>query len=56
MGLMGNLFDYEIVEQLYHANSYEKIRNVVFMGMGEPLGRNITNIKTTMKMFWQPSR
>jgi adenine C2-methylase RlmN of 23S rRNA A2503 and tRNA A37 len=41
MNLQGNLFDYEIVEQLYHANQQEKIRNVVFMGMGEPLGKLI---------------
>lgn len=27
----------KILEQLYHANQIEPIRNVVFMGMGEPL-------------------
>lgn len=27
----------EICEQLYHANTIEKIDNIVFMGMGEPL-------------------
>ncbi|EDQ87591.1 uncharacterized protein MONBRDRAFT_33245 [Monosiga brevicollis MX1] len=37
MGLMSNLAAGEILEQLYHANQVEKIRNVVFMGMGEPL-------------------
>jgi adenine C2-methylase RlmN of 23S rRNA A2503 and tRNA A37 len=58
MGLMGNLFDYEIVEQLYHANSFEKIRNVVFMGMGEPLGKkllltrdNYENVLTAIKVM-----
>ncbi|KAJ3157800.1 sorting nexin [Geranomyces variabilis] len=37
MGLLSNLTAGEIIEQLYHANKVEKIRNVVFMGMGEPL-------------------
>ncbi|KAI8615846.1 hypothetical protein BC830DRAFT_1168290 [Chytriomyces sp. MP71] len=37
MGLLSNLTTGEIVEQLMHANAVEKIRNVVFMGMGEPL-------------------
>ncbi|KAJ3398488.1 sorting nexin [Chytriomyces hyalinus] len=37
MGLLSNLSTGEIVEQLMHANDVEKIRNVVFMGMGEPL-------------------
>ncbi|EGD80439.1 radical SAM domain-containing protein [Salpingoeca rosetta] len=37
MGLLSNLTAGEILEQLYHANTVEKIRNVVFMGMGEPL-------------------
>eukprot|EP00123_Amoebidium_parasiticum_P008171 comp18623_c0_seq2/m.20215 comp18623_c0_seq2/g.20215 ORF comp18623_c0_seq2/g.20215 comp18623_c0_seq2/m.20215 type:complete len:321 (-) comp18623_c0_seq2:177-1139(-) len=37
MGLVGNLSSGEILEQLYHANKVEHIRNVVFMGMGEPL-------------------
>ncbi|TPX35515.1 hypothetical protein SmJEL517_g02037 [Synchytrium microbalum] len=37
MGLVSNLTAGEILEQLYLANKIEKIRNVVFMGMGEPL-------------------
>uniref|UniRef100_A0A0G4HPG4 Radical SAM core domain-containing protein n=1 Tax=Chromera velia CCMP2878 TaxID=1169474 RepID=A0A0G4HPG4_9ALVE len=37
MGLVANLTAGEILEQLYHANNVEQIRNVVFMGMGEPL-------------------
>ena len=37
MNLLDNLCAGEILEQLYHANQVEKIRNVVFMGMGEPL-------------------
>eukprot|EP00920_Eleutheroschizon_duboscqi_P019880 GHVT01047642.1.p1 GENE.GHVT01047642.1~~GHVT01047642.1.p1 ORF type:complete len:393 (-),score=18.62 GHVT01047642.1:534-1712(-) len=37
MGLLTNLTGGEILEQLYHASKIENIRNVVFMGMGEPL-------------------
>ncbi|KAJ3187486.1 sorting nexin [Gaertneriomyces sp. JEL0708] len=37
MGLLSNLTAGEIVEQLYHASKIESIRNIVFMGMGEPL-------------------
>ena len=37
MGLLSNLSAGEILEQLIHANTVEKIRNIVFMGMGEPL-------------------
>jgi adenine C2-methylase RlmN of 23S rRNA A2503 and tRNA A37 len=32
MGIKGNLWGGEILEQLYHANGVAKIRNVVFMG------------------------
>jgi adenine C2-methylase RlmN of 23S rRNA A2503 and tRNA A37 len=35
--LLSNLTAGEILEQLWHANQIEPIRNVVFMGMGEPL-------------------
>lgn len=35
--MLANLTAGEILEQLYHANQIEQIRNVVFMGMGEPL-------------------
>jgi len=40
MGMRGNLTSGEILEQLVHASRVlqnDKIRNVVFMGMGEPL-------------------
>jgi adenine C2-methylase RlmN of 23S rRNA A2503 and tRNA A37 len=37
MGIIGNLTSAEILEQLVYANSVTRIRNVVFMGMGEPL-------------------
>ncbi|PKA59897.1 23S rRNA (adenine2503-C2)-methyltransferase [Apostasia shenzhenica] len=37
MGFKNNLSSGEIVEQLVHASRFSDIRNVVFMGMGEPL-------------------
>jgi hypothetical protein len=37
MGLQGNLTAGEIVEQLAYAAQFSGIRNIVFMGMGEPL-------------------
>ncbi|GFH12088.1 predicted protein, partial [Haematococcus lacustris] len=37
MGLKANLSCGEILEQLIHASSLAKVRNIVFMGMGEPL-------------------
>jgi len=37
MGLEANLTAGEICEQLVHALKYAPIRNIVFMGMGEPL-------------------
>jgi 23S rRNA (adenine(2503)-C(2))-methyltransferase len=37
MGEIANLCAGEICEQLVHANKEQAVRNVVFMGMGEPL-------------------
>jgi len=37
LGELGNLTPGEIVEQLAHASRDDSVRNVVFMGMGEPL-------------------
>lgn len=37
MGMIADLCSGEILEQLAFANTFAKIRNVVFMGMGEPL-------------------
>ncbi|KAI8914811.1 hypothetical protein DFJ77DRAFT_548823 [Powellomyces hirtus] len=62
MGLLSNLTSGEIVEQLYHANKVEKIRNIVFMGMGEPLdnyGAVLSSIKAmvdTSRFSLSPSR
>lgn len=62
MGLVGNLYAGEIVEQLVHASRLEKVRNVVFMGMGEPLD-NYHNVCLAVKAmldtrFWalRPTR
>ena len=43
MGIIGDLTAGEIIEQVIHANDITKIRNVVFMGMGEPL-HNYDNV------------
>jgi len=37
MGIIADLYSGEILEQLAFANRIAPIRNVVFMGMGEPL-------------------
>ncbi|CAM9286101.1 unnamed protein product, partial [Discosporangium mesarthrocarpum] len=37
MGLVGDLWAGEILEQVLHASRLASIRNIVFMGMGEPL-------------------
>eukprot|EP01035_Chromulina_nebulosa_P017071 gene17071-22583_t len=47
MGIIGDLTSAEILEQLSHANEVSKIRNVVFMGMGEPL-QNYDNVKNAV--------
>lgn len=43
MGFKNHLSSGEIVEQLVHASRLCEIRNIVFMGMGEPLN-NYTNV------------
>jgi sorting nexin-8 len=55
MGLMGNLTSGEILEQLYHASKIEKIRGVVFMGMGEPLD-NYENVLRAINGMTDTSR
>eukprot|EP00915_Cephaloidophora_sp_WS-2016_P000138 GHVH01000222.1.p1 GENE.GHVH01000222.1~~GHVH01000222.1.p1 ORF type:complete len:488 (-),score=68.21 GHVH01000222.1:70-1533(-) len=37
MGLIHSLKTFEILEQVFHSVRQESIRNIVFMGMGEPL-------------------
>lgn len=53
MGLKGNLNAGEITEQLVHARTVAKIRNIVFMGMGEPLN-NYEAVKGSVRMMTDP--
>jgi adenine C2-methylase RlmN of 23S rRNA A2503 and tRNA A37 len=50
MGIIGDLTAGEIIEQLVHANAVTQIRNVVFMGMGEPLN-NYENVKRAVSFM-----
>lgn len=50
MGFKNNLSSGEIVEQLVHASRLSPIRNVVFMGMGEPLN-NYTALVEAIKVM-----
>ena len=50
MGIIGDLTSGEIIEQLVYANSIERIRNVVFMGQGEPLN-NFENVKRAVQFM-----
>jgi 23S rRNA (adenine(2503)-C(2))-methyltransferase len=55
MGLRGNLNAGEILEQLYYACRIEPIRNVVFMGMGEPLA-NYEQVLGAVRAMTDPDR
>ncbi|KAJ3103151.1 sorting nexin [Phlyctochytrium planicorne] len=55
MGLLSNLTTGEIIEQLVHANQIERIRNVVFMGMGEPLD-NYSSVLSAINMMLDTAR
>lgn len=50
MGFKYNLSSGEIIEQLIHASFFSDIRNVVFMGMGEPLN-NFTAVVEAIKIM-----
>ncbi|GLC58406.1 hypothetical protein PLESTB_001355300 [Pleodorina starrii] len=50
MGLKGHLNAGEIVEQLLHARAVTRIRNIVFMGMGEPLN-NYEAVRSAVSMM-----
>lgn len=54
MGLMGNLCSGEILEQLMFAFEVDPPRNIVFMGMGEPL-HNYHAVTTAIKKMVHPS-
>ncbi|MBM3200884.1 MAG: 23S rRNA (adenine(2503)-C(2))-methyltransferase RlmN [Chlamydiae bacterium] len=55
MGLIRNLETYEIVAQVYHAihTLKNKIRNIVFMGMGEPFD-NFDNVMQAISILTDP--
>ncbi|XP_071726241.1 uncharacterized protein [Rutidosis leptorrhynchoides] len=50
MGFKSNLSSGEIVEQLVHASRLSPIRNIVFMGMGEPLN-NYTSLVEAIRVM-----
>jgi len=50
MGIIGNLTIGEIIEQVVHANNLGKVRNIVFMGMGEPLN-NYEAVKAAVEFL-----
>ncbi|KZV17786.1 hypothetical protein F511_01595 [Dorcoceras hygrometricum] len=54
MGFKSNLSSGEIVEQLVHASRIAAIRNVVFMGMGEPLNNYSAVIEAIRVMTAPP--
>lgn len=53
MGLTADLTAGEIVEQLVHARRVAQIRNIVFMGMGEPLN-NYGAVRSAVGMMTDP--
>jgi adenine C2-methylase RlmN of 23S rRNA A2503 and tRNA A37 len=55
MGIIGDLTAGEIIEQFVIANDITKIRNVVFMGMGEPLN-NYENVKMAVSFLVDSER
>ncbi len=55
MGLVRNLKDYEIVEQMVHLHTIDPhIGHIVFMGMGEPL-HNFSSLMNAVTCFHSPS-
>ncbi|KAG8073905.1 hypothetical protein GUJ93_ZPchr0006g41367 [Zizania palustris] len=54
MGFKSNLSSGEIVEQLVHATRYSQIRNVVFMGMGEPLNNYTALVEAIQVLTGSP--
>ena len=55
MGIIGDLTSGEIIEQLIHASRVARVRNVVFMGMGEPLN-NYENVKLAVEFMIDDKR
>ena len=62
MGFIGNLSAGEILNQLFSIEEFEKITNVVYMGMGEPMDnieevlKSIEILTAPWGMAWSPSR
>ncbi|KAK6945986.1 Radical SAM [Dillenia turbinata] len=54
MGFRSNLSSGEIVEQLVHASGLSNIRNIVFMGMGEPLNNYSAVVEAIRTMTGSP--
>ncbi|KAL0559766.1 hypothetical protein IC582_000134 [Cucumis melo] len=54
MGFKSNLTSGEIVEQLVHASRFSQIRNIVFMGMGEPLNNYSSLVEAVRAMMGPP--
>jgi 23S rRNA (adenine(2503)-C(2))-methyltransferase len=55
MGEIGNLTSGEILEQLIFARQFAEVRNIVFMGMGEPMN-NYDNVKAAVNAMIDPHR
>eukprot|EP00898_Chlorokybus_atmophyticus_P001144 jgi/Chlat1/202/Chrsp1S03119 len=55
MGLKGNLLAGEILEQLVHARRLAPIRNICFMGMGEPFN-NYASVTAAIRAMTDPRR
>ncbi len=53
MGLIAELTSGEILEQLVHARAVKPVRNVVFMGMGEPLN-NYNAVAAAIRQMMHP--
>ncbi|KAI3857399.1 hypothetical protein MKW92_037217 [Papaver armeniacum] len=54
MGFKNHLSSGEIVEQLVHASRICEIRNIVFMGMGEPLNNYTSVVEAVRSMIGYP--
>ncbi|MFI3239770.1 MAG: 23S rRNA (adenine(2503)-C(2))-methyltransferase RlmN [Bacteroidales bacterium] len=62
LGFNGNLTSGQIINQLISIPEFDKITNIVFMGMGEPLD-NLAEVKRTIEIMtsdwglaWSPKR
>ncbi|KAI3992158.1 hypothetical protein MKX01_015049 [Papaver californicum] len=54
MGFKNHLSSGEIVEQLVHASRLCEIRNIVFMGMGEPMNNYTSLVEAVRSMIGYP--